>query len=196
MAENKLKIPFELFIIGGSAGSLGVLLELLPELVAPLSYAVVIVIHRKNTYDSTLQELLSSRTGIPVKEIEDKDPAEPGTIYIAPADYHLLVEKNKTFSLDTSEKINYSRPSIDVSFESFADAYGPSLCAILLSGANADGTAGMLTIRKAGGTIIAQDPQTAQVPFMPQHAVTHANPHLVLSPAGMRDFMLASNLEE
>jgi two-component system, chemotaxis family, protein-glutamate methylesterase/glutaminase len=171
MAENKMSPLCDVVVIGGSSGSIDVLLKLLPNLKAPLSLAIILVLHRKNSGESTMTELFTSKTTIPVKEVEDKDPVEPGTIYIAPADYHLLIEQNREFSLDSSEKINFSRPSLDVTFESAADVYGPSLVGVILSGANADGTNGLKAVKRAGGLIIAQKPETAQVSYMPEQAI-------------------------
>lgn len=162
-------------VVGGSTGSLEVLLQVLPALKPPLSFALVIILHRKNSTDSTLANLLSLKTSMTLTEVNDKDPIRPGALYLAPADYHLLIEQDRTFSLDDSEKVNYSRPSIDVTFESAADVYRHSLVGILLSGANADGTAGLKAIKKAGGTAVVQQPDTALVAFMPQHAVLNAN---------------------
>lgn len=179
MEKNTLISDCKVLMIGGSAGSLDVLLKILPPLDIP-SFAIVIVLHRKHTDDNTLEELIAVKTKIPVKEVEDKVVLEPGCIYIAPSDYHLLFEKNNLLSLDISEKINYSRPSIDVSFESASDIYGKSLAAILLSGANADGTHGLIAIKKAGGTIIVQKPETADMPFMPNNALMHTTPDYVL----------------
>lgn len=164
----------DVVLIGGSTGSLEVLLQVLPALKPPLSFALVIILHRKNSTDSTLANLLSLKTTIAFTEVDDKDPVRAGAIYLAPADYHLLIEQDRTFSLDDSEKVNYSRPSIDVTFESAADVYGPSLVGVLLSGANADGTAGLKAIKKVGGTAVVQQPDTALVAFMPQQAILNA----------------------
>lgn len=161
----------QLIIIGGSAGSLEVLLYVLPELNIQLSIPIVIVLHRKATNDTMLPQLLASKTKIPVQEVEEKSAIRNNCIYIAPADYHLLIEKDKTFSLDFSEKVNYSRPSIDVSFQSAAEVYGPGLTAVLLSGANTDGTEGLREVKKNGGKAIVQDPESAEVDFMPKAAL-------------------------
>lgn len=161
----------EAIVIGGSSGSIDFLLKLLPALQAPLSLVIVLVLHRKTSPESNLAELFSSKTPIPVKEVEDKDVAEPGAIYVAPADYHLLIEKNHEFSLDISEKINFSRPSLDVTFESAAEVYGSSLVGVILSGANADGSNGLKAVKQGGGLIIAQQPETAQVAYMPEQAI-------------------------
>ncbi len=191
MAKNSLNILCEVLVFGGSAGSLEVLLKILAKLQVPISFAIIIVIHRKNSHDSTLLELLASKTNIPVKEVEDKDPLLAGNVYLAPADYHLLIENDRTFSLDASEKVNFSRPSIDVTFESVADIFGASAVAVILSGANSDGTEGLKAIKNTGGTAIAQDPISAQVPFMPQYAITHVGIDYVLNQEEMIDFIHA-----
>lgn len=160
-------------MIGGSAGSLDVVLNIISTLDRNAQYVVVIVLHRKSSAESSLACLLADKASWPVKEVDDKDPILPQHIYVAPGDYHLLVEKDQTFSLDLSEKINFSRPSIDASFESAADAYGSKLIAVLLSGANADGVEGMQTVKAKGGACIVQDPATAEVSYMPQEAVAH-----------------------
>ena len=171
MAQNQLTQPIDLVLIGGSSGSIDVLLHLLPALQPALPFAILIVVHRKNTTDSALAQLLSHRCSLPLVEVDDKEPIRAGTVYLAPADYHVLLEQDGTFSLDDSEKVHYSRPSIDVSFESAADVYGPSVAAILLSGANMDGTNGLAAIKQAGGITVVQQPETAQVAFMPQQAI-------------------------
>jgi len=188
MEKDKVIPGCRLLIIGGSAGSLEVLLKILPPLTS-ISFSLVIVLHRKSAEDNTLEELIAAKTVVPVTEVEDKTPMLPGYIYIAPSDYHVLFENDDTLSLDTSEKVNYSRPSIDVSFESAADVYGPALCAILLSGANADGTAGLVAVRKAGGTIIVQDPETAGMPFMPNNAIENFIPDMVLNVEEIGEFV-------
>lgn len=169
MAQNK--VGYKIVAIGGSAGSLDVLLKIIPALPAPSGVSFIVIVHRKNDAESILADLLSSRTSMPVKEVEDKDALLPNTVYIAPPDYHLLIEGRESFSLDSSEKIHHSRPSIDVSFESVALAFDKSAIAILLSGANADGADGMEKIKKAGGVTIAQNPESSEVGFMPQQAI-------------------------
>jgi two-component system chemotaxis response regulator CheB len=170
MAEDRKLGRTRLLVIGGSAGSLEVIIQLVPELPLRLPFAVIIVVHRKNG-DSVLTELLAEKASVPVKEVEEKEDILAGTIYIAPADYHLLVEKNRTLSLDFSEKLHYSRPGIDATFETAAEAYGPELACILLSGANADGTEGLKLVKEMGGLTIVQDPTEAAVSYMPQQAV-------------------------
>jgi two-component system chemotaxis response regulator CheB len=181
MEENKIISNCRLVIIGGSAGSLNALMQILPELTALHNYAIVIVVHRKSTDDQTLEELIALKSSVPVKSIEDKTILIPGFLYIAPSNYHLLFEKDDTLALDTSEKINYSRPSIDVSFESAAEIYGSSLVGILFSGSNTDGTLGLQAIQDAGGKIVVQNPLSADMPFMPNNAILFTTPDYVLN---------------
>ena len=176
----------KIVILGGSAGSLDVLMQILPNLPQLQSIALVIVLHRKSGEDNTLEELIAMKTETAVKEVNDKVPLLPGFIYVAPSDYHLLFEKNNTLSLDISEKINYSRPSIDVAFESAAEAHGAAVAAVLLSGANADGTVGLQSVKACGGMTIVQQPQTAEMPFMPEHAVANMNPDYILNVGEIR----------
>ena len=157
-------------LIGGSAGSLEALLQFLPSLPVLNRLAIVVVVHRRSG-ESLLPELLNDKTAWVVKEAEEKEKIEPGTLYVAPADYHLLIEQDRTFSLDYSEKVNYSRPSIDVTFEAAAEIYGASAIALLLSGANQDGTEGLRKIKQAGGYVMVQNPAEAAVSYMPQHAI-------------------------
>lgn len=184
MAENALDTRRYL-AIGGSAGSLEVILNLVAQLPRLPNAVVIIVVHRKKDNDSILVNLLSSRTRLPVKEVEDKEPILLNTVYLAPPDYHLLIERSDLFSLDSSEKVQYSRPSIDVTFESVAQAFGDKTIGILLSGANADGAAGLAKIRRAGGYTIVQDPATADVGYMPQQALELTPVDSVLSAGEM-----------
>lgn len=165
--ETKQKV----LVIGGSAGSLNNVLKLIPRLKKEMALAVIMIFHRKSGDDKTLLDVLSTRTDFDVKEIEDKDEILPGVIYLAPPDYHVLVEKNNTLTLDDSEKLNYSRPSIDATFETASEVYGTATICMLLSGANADGVAGLAFAKKHNAFIIIQDPVTAEAPYMPQHAL-------------------------
>lgn len=189
MEKNKIARSCKVFIIGGSAGSIEVILKVLPDIKKNISFPIVIVLHRKSSTDSSLSDLFATRTEIPVKEIDDKDKIQPAHIYIAPADYHLLFEKNNSFSLDFSEKVNYSRPSIDVTFESASDVYGKNVVCLLLSGANSDGVEGLRTVKENGGQLAVQDPESAESPFMPQHAILKNNIDLVLSIEEMAKFI-------
>jgi two-component system, chemotaxis family, protein-glutamate methylesterase/glutaminase len=171
----------KLLLIGGSAGSLDVLLQLLPALDPKWPLAMIIVLHRKNDHDTLLPELLSLKTSLPVKDAEEKDVLMPGAIYIAPSDYHLLIEPDGSLTLDASEKVHYSRPSIDVTFISAAEVFRDRLYCILLSGANMDGTEGLQRVRELGGFTAVQDPAEAEVAFMPRHALNTAGVNKILN---------------
>ena len=188
MAEDKM-IPSHIVIVGGSAGSLEVILTLLGNLDPALNLTLIIVLHRKSSYDSSLAELLADKTSWQIKEVEEKDPVLPRHVYLAPGDYHLLIERTHSFSLDVSEKVNYSRPSIDISFESAAEIYGTALTGILLSGANADGVEGLRKIKQYGGTCIVQDPATAEVSYMPQEGIDHAPVDHIIEGSRMAEFL-------
>ncbi|KUJ60860.1 chemotaxis protein CheB [Flavobacteriaceae bacterium CRH] len=193
MEEDQIIPKCKVIIVGGSAGSLNALLQILPDVHVLNAFALVIVLHRRSTDDLTLEELLKLKTDITVKAVEDKMPLLPGYIYIAPSNYHLLFEKDDFFALDTSEKINYSRPSIDVSFESAAEIYGDRLVGILLSGSNTDGTDGLKAIHNAGGVIIVQDPASADMPYMPNNAILNTTPDFILDVNGILKFILSVN---
>ncbi len=185
MAKDELRVC----VIGGSAGSLEVLLDFLPA-VTP-DCALVVVLHRRLGDDMMLEELIASRVGFPVPEVNDKTPLENGKAYIAPADYHLLFENDGVLSLDISEKVFYSRPSIDVAFTSAAEAFGANTRGLLLSGANQDGAFGLHAIRLAGGLTAVQDPACAIFPAMPKYALEACADHERLKPSEMADFLSA-----
>ena len=189
MAENNIKVSERLVAIGGSAGSLEVIFRMLSSLNADLQLSIVIILHRKYSSDSTLVDLLSTKTPLRLKEAEEKELIVPGTIYLAPADYHLLIENDKSFSLDYSEKLNFSRPSIDVTFESAAEVFGKNVAGILLSGANQDGVAGLQEIKKYNGLAVVQDPATAEVSYMPQHAIDNLAIDHILPPDELSFFI-------
>jgi len=179
----------KLLIIGGSAGSIEIIMNLMPLLRPDLSFPVVIVLHRRSGPDNILTELLASKTKLKVKEAEEKDPLLPGNIYLAPADYHLLIEKDRTLSLDFSEKVNYSRPSIDVTFETAAEACGSSVTCILLSGASSDGTEGLKIVKRYGGKAVVQDPLTAEVAYMPEQAIAGVDVDQIIHTADIAGFV-------
>lgn len=170
MAQKQLDRT-KLVVIGGSSGSLEVLMKILPQLKKDFPVPVIVILHRNTTADSALTELLASRTILSVKEADDKEMLLPGYLYIAPPDYHLLMEADGSISLDDSEKVHYCRPSIDVSFISAAVAYKEGAIAILLSGANADGAEGIRTIKESGGYTVVQEPEEASVAYMPEQAL-------------------------
>ena len=156
-------------------------LDIVSALESTSALSVIVVLHRKQSDDSALLDLLSKRTTFSVKEVDDKDKIEPQCIYLAPADYHVLVEKDLTLSLDDSEKINFSRPSIDVTFESAAQVVGDKLMCVLLSGANADGVAGLVAAKRKGALIVVQDPSASEFPVMPQQALGQVQVDMLLN---------------
>lgn len=180
MEKNDLIPTRSCVVIGGSAGSLKVLLQILPQLDPHLLFPIIIVVHRQNGHHSTLEQLLDERSKLTVKEAEDKETLLNGTVYLAPPDYHLLVEKDHSLSLDGSEKIRWSRPSIDVTFQSVAEVFGTKALGILLSGANDDGASGLKEIQLAGGTTIIQEPLNAEIPAMPIAALNLLQPDFLL----------------
>lgn len=184
--------PDRLLVIGGSAGSLQLILTVVTAIGDSFPMPVLVVLHRNAGFESTLESLFSSRTGLSIKEVEEKDLLVAGTVYLCPADYHVLLEYDHTFSLDYSERVHFSRPSIDVTFRSAADVYGGGLMALLLSGGNADGAEGMQYVKGCGGVTVVQDPLSAEVPYMPQQALMRMIPDHILPseeiPAFIRDW--------
>jgi len=160
---------YELVVIGVSAGGLQALCTLVDGLPDDFNLPMVIVQHRsKDSF--ALCEVLQDCTRLPIREIMDKEPIAPGTVYLAPPDYHVLVERG-FFSLSVDDPVRYSRPSIDVTFESAADAYGSQVIGVVLTGANQDGAYGLRQIAKCGGAAVVQDPETAEVAVMPRSAL-------------------------
>ncbi|OAN62311.1 chemotaxis protein CheB [Sphingomonas sp. TDK1] len=157
----------DLIVIGASAGGVQALLTLLPALPADFRRAVLIVVHVPPDHDHGLVTLFQARCRMQVCEAEDKQMPEPGTIYFAPANYHLLVEADGSMALSADEPVNHSRPAIDLLMESAADALRSRLIAVLLTGANQDGAEGLRAVARAGGIAIVEDPDTAQVRTMP-----------------------------
>ena len=154
-------------VIGASAGGVQALLQILPSLPASYGLPVLIVVHVPPDRDNALVSLFQARCQIEVREAEDKEPILPGVVYFAPSDYHLLVEKDGTLSLSSDELVNHSRPSIDVLLESAADAFGPELVGVILTGANDDGARGLQAVVEAGGVAIVEDPAEAYASAMP-----------------------------
>jgi two-component system chemotaxis response regulator CheB len=174
--------PPEAVVIGASAGALEALSIILPALPAGFGLPLMIVVHVPPDKRSLLAELFQEKCRIAVREAEDKEPIAAGTAYFAPPDYHLLIETDKYLSLSSDESVLFSRPSIDVLFESAADAYGDALIAIVLSGANQDGAAGLKAVADAGGTAIVQSLDGAFATAMPEAAKAICPGALVLSP--------------
>jgi two-component system chemotaxis response regulator CheB len=170
----------EAVVIGASAGGVEALGALLPSLPAGYRLPVFCILHLPGDRESRLAELFDERLPLRVKEAFDKEPIEPGTVYFAGSGYHLSVEQDFSFSVSCEPPVHFARPAIDVLMESSADAYGPGLVGILLTGANHDGAAGMAYIQASGGLTVVQDPDDAQVATMPKSAIDRFSPHLIL----------------
>lgn len=161
----------EILLLGGSAGSFNIIFRAIRNMRGDLGKAVIVVIHRRKNFFSEIEKLFAENSRMLLKEITDKEVIRPNTIYVAPANYHTLIEKERCFGLDVSESVWYSKPSIDVTFESAAEVYKDRCTAVLFSGANQDGAEGLLRLRKAGALTIAQSPGDAEMPQMPEAAI-------------------------
>jgi two-component system chemotaxis response regulator CheB len=162
---------YKAVVIGLSAGGMHALKIFIPALPKAFPLPVAITQHSSDNSDGFLAEYLNQLGPLPVKEAEDKEPLCGGHIYLAPAGYHLLVEQNGTFSLSVDPRVNYCCPSIDVLFESAADAFGESVIGVVLTGANGDGSRGLKAIKDRGGCAIVENPATAATRHMPQAAL-------------------------
>ncbi|MEJ5052836.1 chemotaxis protein CheB [Sphingobacterium sp. MYb382] len=164
----------EIVLIGGSAGSYNLIVDILKALPPTFMSAIIVIIHRNPKYRTKIEETLAQRLDRNILQARDKESIQPGNVYFAAPGYHLLVEPDQTFSLDLSDPIQYSRPSIDVLFESAADVYERNCTAFLLSGANKDGAEGILHINNMGGSTFIQSPDEALIATMPESAI-HIN---------------------
>lgn len=182
-------VEFEskIIAIGGSAGMFVVLKEILPALPVAFPWPVVVVRHITPGAGDSIARYFEELCSLPVVEIEDKIPIQGGTIYFAPANYHLLIEEDFSFALSVDEKVNYTRPSIDVFFESVAETYRNRAVGVLLSGANADGAKGLREIKRNEGIAIVQSIESAEAPFMPGSAIEMLDPDYILEPKEMAE---------
>ena len=163
--------PYQAIVIGGSSGAIDVLNVLLPRLPVGLRAAVIVLLHLPRDRRSLLVDIFRTRCALPVQEAEDQQLIQSGHLYFAPPDYHLLIDNGPRLALSVDAPLHFSRPSIDVLFESAADGYGDKLVGVLLSGANDDGAAGLAAIHAAGGYTIVQDPASSSMPTMPEAAL-------------------------
>ncbi len=181
---------FNLVIIGGSAGSIETLFKIIPKLPENFPCPVIVVIHRKRNDDASLENMLNLKSKLIVKEAQEKEKIKAGKVYIAPADYHLLIETDFTFSLDFGAKVNYSRPSIDVTFTCAANVYSKNSIGVLLSGANEDGALGLARIKKTKGLTIVEDPKTASIATMPQAAIDKSKVDFILPVSKIAELLI------
>lgn len=180
----------EAVVVGVSTGGTKALPRFLSALPENFPAAVIVVQHRAPSGDIFYTSYLNNYCFSPVKEAEDKELIEPGVVYVSPADYHLLVEKNRMFSFSCEGPVRYSRPSIDVLFETAASAYRDALVGVVLTGANNDGSHGVQVIKKMGGITLAQDPEEAEASQMPQAAIDTGKIDIVLPLAELSAFLI------
>jgi two-component system chemotaxis response regulator CheB len=173
--------------IGASAGGVEVLSVLLSALPASCRASFFIVMHIPRERPSLLADVFNARCALPVREAEDKEPVQPGTVYFAPPDYHLLLDRGPVLALSSDEPVHFSRPSIDVLFDSAADIYGERLLGLILTGANQDGAEGLAAVGRAGGRTVVQEPGGAAVPFLPEAALQVGPVDFVLSLAQLQE---------
>src|ERR1035437_7926258 len=174
-------MQYEAIVIGVSSGGMNamkIIFSLLPE---NFRTPIIIVQHVGSHSENLWIKLLNDKSNLEIKEVDEKEKIENGKVYIAPANYHLLIERNKTFSLTIDEKVNFARPSIDVLFESAAEAYQNKLIGVILTGSNNDGTNGIKRIQECRGITISQDPETAESSSMPASAIAINQPDYILS---------------
>jgi two-component system chemotaxis response regulator CheB len=167
-------------VIGASAGGTAALQKILPFLPVDFPLPIIIAQHLHPLQDGAAIIHYAGGSALTVKDADEKEAIRVGFVYFAPPNYHLLVEDDFTFSLSIDAKVHFTRPSVDVLFESAADAYGPGLIGIILSGANQDGAAGLLRIKQRGGLTVVQNPQDAEVSYMPNAAIEVVRPDHVL----------------
>jgi two-component system chemotaxis response regulator CheB len=183
-------MTYGIVVVGASWGGLHAVSDLLAVIPPEVDLPLVLAQHRAaDSERDSLEALLQRHTRRPVREAGDKDAIRPGHVYVAPPDYHLLVDAEGTFALSVDERVQYARPSVDVLFESAADAYGERTIGIVLTGANADGAAGLLAIQDVGGVTIVQDPETAEARQMPDAAIRATAADAVLPVDEMGKFL-------
>ncbi|MHA6491878.1 chemotaxis protein CheB [Pseudomonas borbori] len=187
------RAPAQAVVIGASAGGVHALLMLLAELPANYGLPIVVVLHVPEDRNSELAEVFRLRTALRVKEADNREFLQAGTLYFAAPGYHLSVERDRSFSFSREEPLHYSRPSIDILFESAADVFGAGLVGVLLTGASHDGAAGLASIKRSGGLTVVQNPADAQVPTMPEAALALFEPDLVLALPAIRTLLTELN---
>jgi two-component system chemotaxis response regulator CheB len=171
---------YKVIIIGASTGGLKAIQPILSALPAEFALSVIVVMHRHKDTDSYLERSLDDSSKMHVKQADEKEEIKAGVVYVAPPNYHLLIEDDGTFSMSVEGAVNYARPSVDVVFESAAEVYGKGLIGVILTGANKDGSLGLKKIKEEGGLAIVQTPETSEAAEMPRAAIAAVNPDYVL----------------
>lgn len=188
--DLSLNKKYKTIVIGTSAGGLFALSVILEKLPSGYPVPLVVVQHRSKDQKGVLEEVLQIKCKISIKQADEKEKIEGGFVYIAPPDYHLLIENDQTFSLSSDEPVHFSRPSIDVLFETAAMVFKDTLIGIILTGANDDGAAGIAAVKKYGGLTIAQHPDEAQFPFMPEASIETKSVQYIWSLTEIKNFLL------
>lgn len=181
----------KLIVIGGSAGSFQLVLKILATLPKDYPIPIAMTLHRSKEIRNGFSEALQLKSNLEIREPKDKEVIKPGMVYLAPSNYHLLVDLGFTFSLSTEEVVKFSRPSIDMSFESASYVYQHKLLGILLSGANSDGAEGIKKIKERGGKIIIQDPQEAMIKTMPEAAIKHVGDQSIMNIEAICSYLMS-----
>lgn len=186
-----MKKKVNLIVMGGSWGGFQSSLSILAGLPRNFAIPIVLILHRQKNADSELHLIYDKKISLKAKEVEEKEKIRGGIVYLAPSNYHVLIEKDGTFSLDDSELVNFSRPAIDVTFSNAADVYGSHTIGILLSGASEDGSSGLKQISENGGIAIVQNPKEAEAETMPKAAIKSTPGCLILSVEEIREYLIA-----
>ncbi|MDB5283378.1 MAG: CheB methylesterase [Bacteroidota bacterium] len=188
MNEEK---KYTVIVIGSSAGGFLALSALLEKLPADYPLPIIVVQHRSKDPNALFEEILQHKCRIRIKQADEKEKIVGATVYVAPPDYHLLIERDGSFSLSLEDPVKFSRPSIDILFETAAEVFRDKLIGIILTGANSDGTNGICAIKRHGGLTIAEDPEEAKYPAMPLSAIESGAVEMVLTLNKMSDFLLS-----
>lgn len=181
---------YQAIVIGVSSGGINALKSIFSVLPADFSIPIIVVQHVSPRSDNKWIKLLSDKCNLFLKEADEKEKIKKGNVYIAPPNYHLLIEKNKTFSLTIDERVNFARPAIDVLFDSAAEVFKNKLIGVILTGSSSDGTLGLKKIKEYGGLTIAQDPETAESAFMPTSAIADVQVDYILPLDGIADLLI------
>ena len=189
-------MQYEAIVIGVSSGGLKALKIIFSALPSGFAIPIIVVQHIGPRSENSWIKLLNDSCIIPIKEADEKEKIVTGNIFIAPSNYHLLIEKDRTFSLTIDERVNFARPSIDVLFESAAEAYKEKLIGIILTGANNDGTKGVKRIKECGGIVIIQDPETAESSYMPASAIAAVQPDYIQALDQIGDLIIKITLNK
>ena len=183
-------MQYQAIVIGVSSGGMSALKIIFSALPANFALPIIVVQHVGPRSDGKWIDLLNAKSLLTIKEADEKETVEKGTIYFAPSNYHLLIEKDKTFSLSVEERVNFARPSIDVLFESAAEAYKTALIGVILTGANHDGAQGLKLIKEFGGLAIVQNPETAETGYMPRAAIAAVAPDFIGSLIDIAQYLI------